>query len=255
MRTLDESEFLIEAMSPDALPIEEIKAVLRKNTFACIRGIISPQEIYQALKKIEITLDPSKDQKPLNLAPDVVRRNFQKLTVGGESRLSKYDDAKLFRAVYNPIWEDDIYGMRLAFTKLAMVRNVIAGMQVDFATDKIESNGLWTAARFHQYPAGGGFFRRHLDFVAEDISKKNEVDFYQLVLTMSKKGEHYHVGGAFVDINDERVCIDDYAEPGDIIIYDGRTMHGVEDIDPGEILDLQSLNGRLAGFATLYKKL
>ena len=42
---------------------------------------------------------------------------------------------------------------------------------------------------------------------------------------------------------------------GDIVVYDGRTVHGVEDIDPKEALDMSTINGRVAGFATLFKKM
>ena len=72
---------------------------------------------------------------------------------------------------------------------------------------------------------------------------------------MSRKGEHFHQGGAFVDIGETRYCLDDNALMGDIIIYDGRTVHGVEDIDPRSMLDLSTINGRVAGFATLFKKM
>ncbi len=37
------------------------------------------------------------------------------------------------------------------------------------------------------------------------------------------------------------------------LAYDGRTVHGVEDIDPHLPLDLDTLNGRIGAFATLFK--
>jgi hypothetical protein len=72
---------------------------------------------------------------------------------------------------------------------------------------------------------------------------------------MSRKGDDYEQGGAFVDIDGERLFIDDESVPGDILVYDGRTIHGVEDIDPLRPLDLTTINGRLAGFATLFKRM
>ena len=133
--------------------------------------------------------------------------------------------------------------------------NHLAGERLDFALDKIEPNGLWTAARFHQYPKGGGFFRRHTDYVVKDVADEKSTRFYQVVLTMSRKGVHFKQGGAFVDVDGRRLCLDDVAEMGDIVVYDGRTVHGVEDIDPKEPLDLDTINGRIAGFATLFKKM
>ena len=66
----------------------------------------------------------------------------------------------------------------------------------------------------------------------------------------------FEQGGAFVDKNeDERVYLEDVLSPGDIAIYNGETVHGVEDIDPHRKLSLDTLNGRLAGFVSLYKKM
>jgi hypothetical protein len=133
------------------------------------------------------------------------------------------------------------------------VRNVIAGLPEDFALSKIETNGLWTAARIHQYPVGGGFFRGHTDYVASDVAGKAETDFFQVVLLMTQKGRDFRTGGAFVDIGEERIILEDHFGPGDILIYDGRTNHGVEDIDPHLPLDLDTFNGRVAAFVTLFK--
>jgi len=246
---------LFEISRPQDVPVEELSRAMEKHTFACIRGVIEPDYIRKALDHIRQEFDMSKDHPSAGQPPDAVRSNFQKVNVGGESRTANNDDARLFRAFYNPIWEEDIWGLRDAFIKLATVRNRIAGLSLDFAIDKIESNGLWTAARFHQYPAGGGFFRRHTDYVVKDVADEKSTRFFQVVLTMTQKGEHFHEGGAFADIDDRRICLDDCSAPGDIIIYDGRTVHGVEDIDPRSPLDLTTINGRLAGFVTLFKKM
>ncbi len=238
---------------PEEIPLDSLNEVMERETWACIRGIVTPQEMAQALQTIHRVFDPKRDHPAAGQKSDAVRTNFQKLNIGGESRTANHDDARFFRAFYNPIWEPDIYGMRSAFVRLAQIRNHLAGTPIDFALDKIEPNGLWTAARFHQYPAGGGFFRRHTDYVAKDIAEQKSTKFYQAVLTMTEKGKHYHHGGGFVDVGERRICLDDYAQPGDVILYDGRTVHGVEDIDPKAELDMNTINGRVAGFATLFK--
>ena len=246
---------LIEASHPEDVDLDRLHETMAANTFACIRGIVAENEMAAALARIHDVFDPANDHPAAGNTPDAVRRNFQKINVGGESRTANHDDARLFRAFYNPIWADDIYGLRSAFLRLIGMRNRIAGMPPDYATDRIEDNGLWSAARFHQYPLGGGFFRRHTDYVVKDLADEKNVDFFQLVLNITRKGEHFHQGGAFVDVGEERLCLDDGALPGDIIVYDGRTVHGVEDIDPLEPLDLTQFNGRVAGFATLFKKM
>ncbi len=248
-------ENLFEVERAEDIPLEELYEAMDRHTFACIRGIIPESEVRHALDVIGETFDHTLDHPPRGQPNSAVRTNFQKLNVGGESISANHDDARLFRAFYNPFWEEDIYALHGALKALARVRNLIAGLPPEFALEGIESNGLWTAARFHQYPAGGGFFRRHTDYVVKDIADERSTDFYQAVLTMSRKGEHYEEGGAFVDVDGERIFLDDHSHPGDIILYDGRTVHGVEDIDPCKPLDLTTINGRLAGFVTLFKKM
>ena len=244
---------IFEVSSPEDLPLSDFHASMKHETFAIIRGVIAPDEVESALQTLECNFDHRQDNPVRGQSASAIRKNFQRLVIGGESISASNDDARLFRAFYNPMWEADIYGMRDVFTRLSRVRNQIAGLPKDFALDKIESNGLWTAARIHQYPSGGGFFRRHTDYIANDITDERSLEFYQVVLSMTRKGKHFNEGGAFVDKDEKRIILDDYAEPGDILIYDGRTQHGVEDIDPLTTLDMTTFNGRVAAFVTLFK--
>jgi hypothetical protein len=61
------------------------------------------------------------------------------------------------------------------------------------------------------------------------------------------------MGGAFVELDNERVSLEDYLELGDIAIYDGSTLHGVDEIDPHKNLVLDQISGRTVGFVSLYK--
>ncbi len=246
---------LFEVESPQDIRVEDFMQAMERRTFACIRGLVSPASMYSAIDRIVSTFDRRKDHPGKGHAPDAVRSNFQKLLLGGESRSASNDDARFFRSCYTPFWEPDVWGLHAGLRQLARARNHLVGLAPDFALDRIEDNGLWTAARFHQYPRGGGFFRRHTDYIVKDVAEEKSTRFYQLVLTITRKGEHFHEGGAFVDVDGTRIVLDDNALPGDIIVYDGRTVHGVEDIDPNALLDLDTINGRLAGFATLYKKM
>lgn len=244
---------VFEVESPESIPLAAFKDKMRKDTFACIRGIISPEEVSIAISNLSGLFSSKNDHPGVGQSADAVRTNFQKLNIGGESRSRANDDARLFRAFYNPIWAEDIYQFRDAFIRLARVRNVLAELPIDFAIDKVESNGLWTAARIHQYPAGGGFFRRHTDYVVKDVADETETEFYQLLLLMSEKGKDFQTGGGFVDIGEERIYLEDHFLPGDILVYDGRSVHGVEDVDPHLPLDLEAINGRLSAFVTLFK--
>ncbi len=246
---------LFEVETASEIRLDAFMDAMDRRTFACIRGLVSPGDMRAALQRIVERFDRRQDQPAKVHSPDAVRTNFQKILLGGESRSASNDDARCFRSCYSPFWAEDVWGLHAGLKQLARVRNHLAGLPESFALEGTEANGLWTAARFHQYPRGGGFFRRHTDYIVKEVADEKSTRFYQVVLTITRKGEHFHEGGAFVDIGDRRVVLDDCALPGDIIVYDGRTMHGVEDIDPTARLDLDTINGRLAGFATLYKKL
>ena len=47
--------------------------------------------------------------------------------------------------------------------------------------------------------------------------------------------------------------LEDHCEVGDVVIYDGATVHGVQDIDPDVRMDLNTIDGRVVMFASLYR--
>ena len=47
--------------------------------------------------------------------------------------------------------------------------------------------------------------------------------------------------------------LEDHSELGDVIIYDGATVHGVQDIDPDVRMNLETIDGRVVMFASLYQ--
>ena len=255
MSNWDFDDNLFQVSSPEEIKIDAFMDAMDRRTFACIRGLVQPAEMKAAHARIVERFDSKNDHAAKGHSADAVRTNFQKVLLGGESRKASNDDARCFRSCYTPFWAEDVWGLHASLKQLTRVRNHLAGLPLDFALEGTEANGLWTAARFHQYPKGGGFFRRHTDYIVKDVADEKSTRFYQVVLTITRKGEHFKDGGAFVDIGDERVVLDDQALQGDIVVYDGRTMHGVEDIDPTEVLDFSTINGRMAGFATLYKKM
>ena len=56
---------------------------------------------------------------------------------------------------------------------------------------------------------------------------------------MSKKGKDYKEIGGIVYKNQKIYCFDDYTEIGDMILYNGQTIHGVKDVDPHKHLDMK----------------
>ena len=57
------------------------------------------------------------------------------------------------------------------------------------------------------------------------------------------------------EINGKKIFFEKEFDLGDIIIYDERTIHGVDEIDIKKNLNLNNVCGRLTAFVSLYKNL
>jgi hypothetical protein len=186
---------------------------------------------------------------------DAVRRNFQKLQIGANSGVnSRRSLGRFMRVLYNPIFQDDVLGMRTHFVKLARFRNLLYRQPVDFAVHGTD-DGYWTCSRILQYPAGGGFIAAHRDMYSQLATAEAGLGYFQPMLLLTEKGVDFHEGGAYVDIGEDRVLYEDVCQSGDVVVYDGRSIHGVSDVDPLAPLDLTQLNGRLVALATIFKQL
>ena len=244
----------LTAARPEDIDRGALLDLLGQHTFARVRGVVLPDEIAAGLRKLEERFSVADDAPVTGEAASAVYDNFQKLSIGS-ARHGGVDRPRFMRTIYNPIWSDDIYGLRSAFVRLAKVRNLLAGQPIDFAIHEAEG-GMWTAARMHHFPRGGGFMVGHRDTVLPAMYKTQGLDtYFQLLLIMSKKGRDFQTGGGFVELGGERVIYEDYCEPGDIVIYDATTMHGVADIDVQEPFRQDSLAGRYSGLVTLFKDL
>ena len=239
----------------EEIPYKKILLSLAADKFVCLRGLLSPSKVRQAKITLSQKFTKARDHPTLGESPNDVQQNFQKLSIGcarGKHHLGSY--GRLLRVFFNPLWQEDIYQMHDIFRRLIIVRNKLIGKPINFASDTIEE-GLWTAARIHQYPVGGGFIQGHRDRTQAAVAEQAKLNYYQVFAILSQKGEDFESGGGFIEYQGKRIIIDDYISPGDIVIYDGSTVHGVEDIDPHQVLDLDTVSGRLSAFVSLYKNL
>ena len=234
------------------IPQELIIDNVSKNGYEVIRGLIDPQLVEIGIQKMKHKFSPKNDHGSIGIAPSDILNNFQKWSAGSLSAKSD-SDARLLRIFYNPLWCEDIYSLHGIFNTLVEVRNVLQGRDLNYAKN-IEKNKLYSACRVQFYPRGGGFMQAHTDHVGESNLQKTEVEkFIQIFAVLSKKGKDFERGGGFVISGGRKIYVEDNCELGDIVIYDGSTIHGCEDIDPHLPLDTTKLEGRFVGFATLYK--
>ncbi|MES2206973.1 MAG: hypothetical protein V4525_09290 [Pseudomonadota bacterium] len=233
------------------LPLQAIQNQLSLDTFVCVRGLFKPDEIYAARERVCTRFNAQDDRKHDPKDAEALQGNFQKLVVGGTSGINSVP--RLLRMFYNPMFAEDIFGMREIFQRLTQFRNLLYGLPKNFTCNGIE-NGMWTASRINHYPRGGGFMATHEDIGTINVSTQIGMKLYvQLLLMLTKKGVDFHEGGAYILINNEKYFFEEKCNLGDIVIYDGRVRHGVEDIDPSEMLDLSSFAGRHVAMCTLFK--
>ena len=64
------------------------------------------------------------------------------------------------------------------------------------------------------------------------------------LLIVDQKGEDFKTGGGIVRHNNKIIFYEDHLKPGDIAIYNGKSEHGVYNVDQEEKLDLDTFNGR-----------
>ena len=243
---------LLHIDSIEELDVNNVLSSLNNSGFCCIRGLISENEIRAARKKFFSHFNAKLDNPSSGESPRDIQRNFQKLRVGLSP--AKPENSRLVRTFFNPLWEEDIFELHGAFRRMIHLRNHILCKPATFALDSIEE-GLWTASRIQHYPPGGGFMSAHRDELVINATSDIGLGFLQLLLVLSQKGKDYLSGGGFIIKDNKFIDIEEETCLGDIILYDGDTVHGVDTIDPHKSLDLNTPNGRLVGFVTLYKDL
>jgi hypothetical protein len=245
-------------VSPSAeLPLAELRTTLRERSLLILRGWFDPGEIRAAHARLAERFDPRLDRKHDPRDAAAVRGNLQKLVIGaGPATRPGRQFPRFMRTLYNPIFAEDTHGMRAHFVRLARLRNRIAGLPEDFAVHGVERDH-WTAARIQQYPRGGGFLAAHRDETGRLPRAVRGTSFARPILLLSKKGEHFRDGGAFITQRRDGAVAryEDACEPGDVACYDGRSVHGVSDVDPLEPVDLQTFSGRAVALVSLYRYL
>jgi hypothetical protein len=232
-----------------------LRRALAEKSIVRVRGLFDRAEMRDHVRRIAATFDSKNDQRHDPRDTDAVRRNFQKLQIGANSGINtRRTLGRFLRILYNPIFAEDIHGLRAMFVTLARFRNDLYGLPTDHAVHRTD-DGFWTCARLHQYPRGGGFMVPHRDHFAQIVTVDAGIGYYQPFVILSERGTDYQEGGAYIDRDGERVSYEGACLAGDVVVYDGRTIHGVADVDPLAPLDLERFSGRIAAFASLFKEL
>ena len=239
----------------DNLNIKDIKKCCEEYNIAVIKNFVSIEEINNSKKKIKSIFSKNSDSIRQNKEYYKVAENFQRLCVGyGYSpENGEMSNARLMRVLYNPVFKENIFDLHDIYKKMIIFRNKLYGINDNFCLNGPEG-GVFSCSRIHQFPKGGGFLALHKD--RDGIRTSNNADlktFLHPLLIMDQKGKDFKTGGGIIRYKDEIIHYEDYLKPGDIAIYNGRTQHGVYNIDQEEKLDLETFNGRSSILVSLFK--
>jgi hypothetical protein len=233
------------------LDVDALLQAVGNQGYTAVRGLFSKSAMHAATVSIRAGFDAGRDRPGMGEKPSDVMQNFQKLIIGTGAQTNYYVP-RCVRVIYNPLWAEDLYGMHAVFHRLAQLRNHIQGHALDYAIENVE-NGLWTAARLQHYPVGGGFFAPHRDAISPTTSREaGLLKFIQILLLVTERGVNYERGGAYIETDKGEIDLEAGYGAGDVLVYDGRSMHGVADIDPHKLPDLKSPDGRIVALVTLY---
>jgi len=177
---------------------------------------------------------------------------WRKLAVGSTNGLGE-PYAQLLQTTYFLEGDRMFPALSELFANLLKLRNLILGIDIEFGSLP-ERDRFWNACRIHHYPVGGGFMTEHRDTYFPSALEKSELPFLQVMALLSTKGTDFEEGGGFVRCDQgERVCFEDEAGIGTVVMFDGGVHHGVLDVNRGELLDFESDRGRVAAFVNVYE--
>lgn len=217
--------------------------------WAVVRGLFDREGLRAGLPRLYAAVGAAPRLPSASLRPEVIRGNVVKWSIGSDSS-SQAGLPRMMLIAYNPLWAEDVFGLRATFSRLIEVRDALAGRET--LTDERLAPDRWNACRVQIYPAGGGFMGSHVDSRARRNLPPGERVYVQLVLLLTERGLDYAEGGAFVHAGGCAHDIEHETQTGDVLVYDGASQHGVADIDPGEVFQEQHLRGRAVAVATVY---
>ncbi len=232
-------------MQTVALDIEAIRKEVEDQAYSVVRpaGLeqlceLARQDYFEALTRSEL-----KPPRKSFSYPDLAKAPWRKLAISSTNGIGE-PYAQFLQSTYFDQNQSPYQHLNKLFKFVIELRNKLMDVAVDFGDDPIR-DGFWNACRVHHYPSGGGFMVMHKDtYFPVALGKYS---FYQLLVPFSVKGRDFHTGGGVViDRNGVKHNTDELGGLGSVLVYDGRTYHGVEDVDPDQIVSFDSQKGRMS---------
>ncbi len=222
-----------------------------KSAYAVVRGLFDRDAVRGKLKTLYQRANTAAPLPSAGVSPDMIQKNVFKWSIGGHST-TQTGISRMMMTVYNPLSDADAFGLHDCFHRLIAVRDALADRPL--LTDAALAPDRWNGTRVQIYPAGGGFIGAHADSRGVSNMPENTGPFIQLLMLLTERGIDYQRGGAFIERQGRRIDNEAETRSGDVIVYDGATIHGVGDVDPDIAFSATDLRGRAVALATIYDK-
>ncbi len=230
-----------------------VDAALNSQGYIILKDKGLKKKCEAARKEYEVCLKTLKVHAPSDRfdSRQLSGKPWRKLTIGGRNGNGDPIAQNLQTVYFDP--SDKSYpGLGSLFHSMIVVRNALMAVDPDYGNDR-ERDGFWNACRVHHYPRGGGFMTMHRDEYFPGKLAEKDKPFYQMLVLLSRKGTDFITGGGvLVSFEGKVIDVEREAGFGSMVLYDGRTEHGVEDVDLDQIIDFSRSDGRMAALVNLY---
>ena len=232
---------------------QKVFADIRERGYSIFPGFLSAEilinvreEYFRCLKNLPIHSQGERfSPRSLTLSP------WRKYAIGSKSG-SGEPYSQILQTTYFSPSDSNYPELSSVFNQLVVIRNSLTNMRADYGAD-LDNDDFWNACRVHHYPQGGGHMASHRDTLFPKLLAGFEFPFIQLMVTLSARGFDFHQGGGYViDRSGARTFFETETNAGSLVLFDGNTTHGVDDVDSGELFDVSSRKGRIAIFVNLY---
>jgi hypothetical protein len=166
-------------------------------------------------------------------------------------RVYQWDELSYVKGCYHQFaffpWNEDIFQLFKKFSSIYRLRNLLSGVSPGRYLGTSPEDDCIARISFQFYPSAQGAMNKHMDPV--DIHQKAVP-----ILVMTKRGEDFHEGGLFYELDDgSRIFVDELADPGDLVLTLAQVPHGIEMIDPDAKPDWLSFRGRWSAVVAVNK--
>jgi len=167
-------------------------------------------------------------------------------------RLNKTDERAYVKGCFHQFnffpWNQDYFDLFKAAKSIFQLKNILSDIDKSrflFLDGKIDEN-FTARIGFQFYPSGYGYLNKHSDPVSSH-------QFALPNMIMSKKGDDFQNGGAYFELDGQKVFHEEVCEVGDVVFFDARLPHGVELIDKDKKTDWLKFEGRWMGLFSVNK--